>query len=232
MDADGTTSESDVDVDESPDVQTAFYERPTHTQTLGRKSLNTTRPTHTFATQFRNISQPQLPLSREQDAPALESLYDLLDRKKPLSNTPISALPVSTGILSQLKSNKGSSPFVVRNIAKGTSPVMLAAESKIDPMTYPPGFTFSLASGGGNASNGSVEDLVRGMTPQRSLPSLRGSDAVSLKQPNSWREQVTQDESLRKLDGMVLQHLEAEKDRLRRIATAVREKGGSIDRGH
>jgi hypothetical protein len=43
----------------------------------------------------------------------------------------------------------------------------------------------------------------------------------------SWRqEQSAQDESARKLDGMLMQHVEAEKDRLRKIASAARERGG------
>lgn len=241
MDADGSTSESDADVDEPPDAdaQTTFYDQrptPTQTQTLGRKSLNTIRPAHTLTTQFRNASQPQLPLSRGESG-ALASMfrpYDLLDRKKPLSNTPISVPPVSSGILSQLKSNKGPSSFVIRNKMKGTLPVMLTTDSKIDLMRYPPGSTFSLASGAGTVSDvGHIEEPVHSgkLTTKCSLPSLRGSDAGSLKQLNSWRDQTTQDESLRKLDGMVLQHLEAEKDRLRKIATAARKKGGSgVDR--
>ncbi|KAF8512257.1 hypothetical protein JB92DRAFT_3143822 [Gautieria morchelliformis] len=244
MDTDGVSSDSDLDgdgdadhaADGPPDVQpTIEYERHAQTRTLGRKSLNTVRPAPAFTTQFRNASQPQIALPRGDTGPPLASMlrpiqpYDHLDRKKPLTNTPLSAPPTSSGILSQLKakSGKGSLPFPGRGKKSGAT----LPESTFE-LLYPHGSALSLGTG---VSAGTRSDTggagaghwgFEGVRTQESMQSLRSSAAASISQVASWRqEQGTQDESLRKLDGMLMQHLEAEKDRLRKIATAAREKG-------
>lgn len=240
IDDDGISSDSDVDMDEPPDVQpTTARERfsQIQTQTLGRKSLNMTRPTPGFAMQFRNASQPQLPTKREDNGPPLASMfhpiqpYDLLDRKKPLTNTPVPTSPTSTGILSQLKkSGKGPRPFSSRS-KKSTPSGMVIPEPTFELLRYPHGSAFSLGSGAGagtGSDTGSAEPGLRGfdtIRSQDSTQSLRSSAAASVQQTASWRQEPNvQNESLRKLDGMVTQHLEAEKDRLRKIATAAKEK--------
>jgi hypothetical protein len=246
MDASGVSSDSDSELDGDdaedaangpPNVQPTFeYERHGQTQTLGRKSLNTVRPTPAFTTQFRNASQPQIALPRGDTGPPLASMlrpfqpYDLLDRKKPLTNTPLSPSPTSSGILSQLKakSGKGSLPFPGR----GKKSAMALPESTFELLRYPHGSVLSLGTGAGAGTRSDTGASHRGfqsIRTQESLQSLRSSASGS--QVASWRqEQGTQDESLRKLDGMLMQHLEAEKDTLRKIATAARGKGGDRPR--
>ncbi|GJJ08309.1 hypothetical protein Clacol_002520 [Clathrus columnatus] len=237
--ADDSTSESDIDIDEPTDDQTVFYEETrtvSQAQSFERKSLNTARPTTpALATQFRNASQPQLPFSRHLGSDKLDAVslmsftrpYDALDRKKPVSNTSLVGPPVSSsGLLSQLKSRKN--PFLSRYKNKpSTAPSTF--NYAFDPTRYPPGSTFAFLAGSNEPSSdhghGSVEDfpppsLHGRLTPQRSLPSIHSS-ASSILRPGT---SSTQDESLRKLDGLVLRHLEAEKDRLRKIAHAARGK--------
>lgn len=239
---DDSTSESDIDIDEPTDDQTVFHEETKiapQARPFGRKSLNTVRPTiPAFTTQFRNASQPQLPISRgmgsdKSDTASLMSLvrpYDLLDRKKPVSNTSFTGPPVSSsGLLTQLKSRKN--PFLGRKNKPSTAPSTI--NYAFDPTRYPPGSTFAFMAGGELSSSdhghGSVEDfpvqsLHGRLTPQRSLPSIHSSTS-SIKRAGTFN--TAQDEALRKWDGLVLQHLEAEKDRLRRIADAAREKTGN-----
>ena len=229
MDEDGISSESDIEADASHDIPIE-HDRYMQTQTLGRKSLNTIRPTPTFTSQFRNASQPQLPLSRGDTRPSFASAfppaqpYDILDRKKPLTNTPLS--PTSSGILSQLKakSGKGPLPFSSRGKNQSLTMPMMLPESTFEMLHYPHGSAVSLSTGpgAGTSDTGSVEPGLRGFE----TASLQSSSAISLKQTGSWRqEHGAHDESLKKLDGLLTQHLEAEKDRLRKIATAARERG-------
>lgn len=222
-------ADTDVEVDRPPDVQSTIdhdeYENMPRTQTLGRKSLNTIRPAPPFATQFRNASQPQLPLPRGNTGPPLASMfrpYDFLDRKKPLTNTPLSSSSAPSGILSQFKTKKGPLPLPYR---PNNSPMVLP-ESTFDLLSYPHGSAFSLragASAGTGSDAGSADTGLRGFETARTQESFYSSQsaAASLSQAGSWRQE--QDESMRKLDGMVTQHLEAEKDRLRKIASAARE---------
>jgi len=249
MDGDGVSSDSDVDADadidaevdvdvdadasEPPDVQPTIehdkHEWYTQPQTLGRKSLNTIRPTPSFATQFRNASQPQLPLPRGDNGPPLASIfrpiqpYDLLDRKKPLTNTPLSAPSTSTGFLSQLKGRSGKRQRPLPGLVP-ISPMVLP-EATFELLRYPHGSAFSLSTGagaGGRSNAGNAEAGLRGFETQGSFQSSQSVATASLSHPGPWKQE--QDESTRKLDGMVTQHLEEEKDRLRKIATAAREK--------
>ena len=242
VDGDGVSSDSDADVeiDGPPDNQSMIEhdepKRYPQTQTLGRKSLNTIRPTLPFATQFRNASQPQLPLPRGETGPPLASIYrlqpyDFLDRKKPLTNTPLSTSSTSPGILSQLKGKSGKGLRPLPGRAK--SPMVLP-DATFELLRHPQGSAISLGTGAGigaESETGRAEAGLCGfesVRTQESFQSLRSAAAASLSQAGSWRQE--QDESLRKLDGMVTQHLEAEKNRLRKIATAAREKRGDRPR--
>lgn len=236
MDQDGQSSDSEAEQEQ--DVPYATYSDPqSHAQTLGRKSLSTTRPTPAFATQFRNASQPQLPVSRA--TTPVESTfrpiqpYDMLDRKRPLTNTPFAvSSTASNGILSQLKGKpvKSSSKPMGKK-KSGVSPVVLP-ESTFELLRYPHGTAFSLGTGShGGGTTGSEADStemgsgrLEGLRGQGSVLSLQSADAASsVGHVSSWRqEQGGQDESARKLDGMVTQHLEEERDRLRKIASAAR----------
>lgn len=233
---DSTSSESDIDIDEPTDDQTVFYEetkvapqRPR--QPSERKSFNATRPTiPAFATQFRNASQPQLPISRgmskdkSDDTASLVSFvrpYDLLDRKKPVSNSSFTGPPVSSsGLLSQFKSHKN--PILSRYKKPSTAPSVIHG---FDPTRYPPGSTFAFMSSSVEPSSsdhghGSVESEPVShsrLAFQRSLPSINTSTS-------SLGRSSMQHEALRQWDGLVFQHMEAEKDRLRKIANAAREK--------
>ena len=247
LDEDCVSSDSDSDVDEEPDVPFAAHSDPSsHTQTLGRKSLNTARPTPALPTQFRNASQPQLPLHRPGaiTPPNLPLRpirpYDILDRKRPLTNMPSSTPPApSGGFLSQFKAKPGKSPkkplrsFASKGKKKTPVSPMVLPEATFEFLRHPHGMAFSLGSGMGTTTGSDVESVevdpgdLGAARSQESLPSLRSSEAASFKHVGSWRqEQAAHDESVRKLDGMLTQHLEAEKDRLRKIARAAKKKGG------
>ncbi|KIJ52525.1 hypothetical protein M422DRAFT_43370 [Sphaerobolus stellatus SS14] len=202
---------------------------PQHPLPLARSSLHTPRPT--LQTQFPNASQPAI----------------IPSGKTPGLGAGIGNIPPSPaggagssggGILSQLKSSKASNKGFGVGAGVGYT-VSSAATSSSD-----------LGHGGGGSSHGHGESYGHGSNPpsayaqhplhrtisgspsQTSLgldtrpPSFDINSKHSPSSVDTEQQKEMRDREREKLDGLVQQHLEAEKDRIRQIAVAVSKGGG------
>lgn len=162
-----------------------------------------TPPKASFSfSQHRNSSTPNV--ARPTFSPTVSSFSPTLARfkispKKPPTHKPISNVPQRAPFFSSKKTKKSTK--------KSPLEFVHTLQRPQDNDTLPPPLPIS------NDSRSSF-----------SRPPTMGSVTTGTDSVRDWqRGQSSQDESLRKLDGLVLQHMQAEKDRIKKIAKTMQE---------